>query len=118
VLAGSPRSPLERAMSVVTQGQEPASRDVVLIVDDTPAEKGVASWLIDEIALPQIADRKIAAEPFQIWTLDVRADAIATLSCDDGDGNLVFTKELEFTISRSRGSGSTSRRLLNECCRT
>jgi hypothetical protein len=29
--------------------------------------------------------------------LSVRADLTATLACDDGDGNIAFTKELEFT---------------------
>jgi hypothetical protein len=32
-----------------------------------------------------------------VWTLKVRDDRTATLSCDDGNGNLVFSKEIEFT---------------------
>jgi hypothetical protein len=61
------------------------------------AEKGGAYWLLDEIALTQLSDKKVAAEAFQLWKLSVRADRTATLACDDGDGNIVFTKELEFT---------------------
>jgi len=61
------------------------------------ADAGGAYWLLDEIALIQPCDRKVAAEPFQVWTLSVRADRTATLACDDGNGNIVFTKELEFT---------------------
>jgi len=38
-----------------------------------------------------------AAEEFQVWNLTVRADRTATLACDDGNGNIVFTRELEFT---------------------
>lgn len=61
------------------------------------AENGGAYWLIDEIALIQPYDKKVAAEPFQAWKLTVRADRTATLVCEDGNGNLVFTKEIEFT---------------------
>jgi hypothetical protein len=58
------------------------------------AENGGAYWLLDEIALTQLGDKKAAAEAFQLWKLSVRADRTATLACDDGDGNIVFTKEL------------------------
>ena len=61
------------------------------------AEHGGAYWLIDEIALIQPYDKKVAAEGFQVWNLTVRPDRTATLACGDGNGNVVFTKELEFT---------------------
>lgn len=61
------------------------------------AEQGGAYWLLDEIALIQPHDPKVAAEVFQVWKLTVRADRTATLACDDGNGNIVFTKELEYT---------------------
>lgn len=61
------------------------------------AEKGGAYWLIDEIALIQPYDKKVAAEKFQVWTLKVRADRTATLACEDGNDNVVFTKELQYT---------------------
>jgi len=62
------------------------------------ADNGGAYWLVDEIALAQIDDtRAIAAEAFQLWKLMVRPDATATLTCEDCNGNAVFTKELTFT---------------------
>jgi hypothetical protein len=32
-----------------------------------------------------------------VWKLKVRTDHTATLSCEDGNGHTVFTKEIEFT---------------------
>jgi hypothetical protein len=32
-----------------------------------------------------------------MWKLKVRTDHTATLSCEDGNGNTVLTKEIEFT---------------------
>lgn len=61
------------------------------------AEHGGAYWLLDEIALTQLGDRKVASEGFQVWNLCVRENHTATLACDDGNGNIVFTKELQFT---------------------
>jgi len=61
------------------------------------AEHGEAYWLLDEIALIQPYDRKVAAEEFQVWTLTVRPDRTATLACDDGNGNVVFSKAIPFT---------------------
>ena len=61
------------------------------------AEQGGAYWLLDEIALIQLHDRKVAEEPFQVWKLTVCRDHTATLACEDGNGEIVFTKELKFT---------------------
>ena len=61
------------------------------------ADAGGAYWLLDEIALIQPHDKAVAAEEFQCWKLRVRADHTATLNCEDGNGNTVFTKEIEFT---------------------
>ena len=60
------------------------------------AEKGGAYWLLDEIALSQI-EPKIAAETFQVWRLKVHSDNSATLTCDDGNDNTVYTKRISFT---------------------
>ena len=49
------------------------------------AEHGGAYWLLDEIALIQPYDKNVAAEEFQVWTLTVRPDKTATLTCDDGN---------------------------------
>ena len=61
------------------------------------AEHGGAYWLLDEIAIIQPYDKAVAAEEFQVWTLTVRPDRKATLTCDDGNGKIVFTKEIEWT---------------------
>ena len=67
------------------------------------ADAGGAYWLLDEMALAQKFDKKVAAEEFQVWTL-LRDDAAlgktgngATLTCDDGNGNVVASKHIEFT---------------------
>jgi hypothetical protein len=61
------------------------------------ADAGGAYWLLDEIALAQRGDKRVAAEEFQFWKLTVKEDKTATLTCDDGNGNIVFTKTIEFT---------------------
>ena len=61
------------------------------------AEHGGAYWLLDEIAIIQPYNKAVAAEEFQVWKLTVRPDRAATLTCDDGNGNIVFTKEIEHT---------------------
>jgi uncharacterized protein DUF6876 len=61
------------------------------------AEHGGAYWLLDEIAIIQPYNKAVSAEEFQAWKLAVRSDRTATLTCDDGNGNIVFTKEIEYT---------------------
>ena len=61
------------------------------------AEHGGAYWLLDEIAIIQPYNQHVAAEEFQVWKLAVHPDRTATLTCDDGNGNIVFTKKIEHT---------------------
>jgi hypothetical protein len=61
------------------------------------AEGAGAFWLLAEIALIQPYDKRVAAEEFQPWKLVLRSDRTATLTCDDGNGNTVFTKVIEYT---------------------
>ena len=61
------------------------------------AERGGAYWLLDEIALIQPYNKAVAAEEFQVWKLTVQPDHTATLTCGDGNGRIVFSKEIEFT---------------------
>jgi hypothetical protein len=61
------------------------------------ADQGGAYWLLDEIAIIQPYDKRVAAEEFQVWKLAVRSDRKATLTCDNGSGTVVFTKEIEYT---------------------
>ena len=49
----------------------------------------------EELKLPY--SKAVAAEEFQVWKLAVRTDRTAALTCDDGNGNIVFTKEIEHT---------------------
>jgi hypothetical protein len=71
----------------------------VLITDGAKyvAETAGAYWLLDEIAIIQPFDQRVSAEAFQLWKLVVRADQKATLTCEGGNGNVVFTKEIEYT---------------------
>ena len=61
------------------------------------ADRAGAYWLLDEIALRQPYDTRVAAEGFQVWKLTVRPDCTATLTCEDGNGQTVFTKEIAYT---------------------
>jgi hypothetical protein len=61
------------------------------------AAKAGAYWLLDEIAFAQRGEKAVAAEEFQVWTLTVKPDRTATLSCDDGNGNTVFEKPIPYT---------------------
>jgi hypothetical protein len=61
------------------------------------ADEGGAYWFLDAIALAQRYDKRIAAEPFQVWKLVVRSDRTATITCEDGNYKVVSTQELEFT---------------------
>lgn len=61
------------------------------------ADAAGAYWLLDEIALAQRYVKTVAAEKFQAWKLAVNPDSSATLTCEDGNYNTVFTKKIEFT---------------------
>jgi hypothetical protein len=61
------------------------------------ADAGGAYWLLDEIAFAQQYSKDVAAEEFQVWKLLLGEGHSATLTCDDGNGNVVFTKHIEFT---------------------
>jgi hypothetical protein len=60
------------------------------------ADAGGAYWLLDEIALAQRFEKKVAAEEFQVWKLTVKDNA-GVLRCEDGNDNLVLSKNIEFT---------------------
>lgn len=61
------------------------------------ADQAGAYWLLDDIAVSQTRP-KVRAEEFQVWTLTVELEKHkATLKCDDGNGNVVFSKRIEFT---------------------
>jgi hypothetical protein len=61
------------------------------------ADEGGAYWLLDAIAICQRHEERVAQEDFQVWKLTVRSDRTATLVCDDGNDNIVYTQHVEFT---------------------
>ncbi|HTV34017.1 MAG TPA: hypothetical protein VME69_13110 [Methylocella sp.] len=61
------------------------------------ADRGGAYWLLDAIAIAQHRERDVAFEEFQVWRLKVNADRSASLTCDDGNGNIVYTQNIPFT---------------------
>ena len=61
------------------------------------ADTAGAYWFLDEIAIIQPYNKQIAGEAFQVWKLLVHADQSATLTCEDGNGNIVYTKQIPFT---------------------
>lgn len=61
------------------------------------ADEGGAYWLLDAIAICQRCEKRVVAEAFQVWKLTVRDDCSATLVCEDGNDNVVYTQPIEFT---------------------
>jgi hypothetical protein len=61
------------------------------------ADTAGAYWLLEEIALAQRFEKSVATEGFQVWKLEVKEDDSATLICEDGNDNVVFTKAIPFT---------------------
>jgi hypothetical protein len=61
------------------------------------AERANAYWLINEIAFAQSVP-VIAAEELQHWKLAVDLEGCsAWLTCDDGNDDVVFRKQIEYT---------------------
>jgi hypothetical protein len=67
------------------------------------ADRAGAYWLLDEIALIQPYDKRVAAEAFQVWRLKVNADMSAELLCEDGNDNVVYRKQIPYTDFPSEG---------------
>ncbi len=61
------------------------------------ADTAGAYWLLDEIAIIQLYNKKVSNEAFQVWKLHVHEDQSATLTCDDGNSNIVYTKKILYT---------------------
>ncbi len=61
------------------------------------ADQAGAYWLLDEIAIIQPHDKRVAAESFRVWKLTVNADQTGVLTCDDGNGHVIFSKPIEYT---------------------
>jgi hypothetical protein len=76
----------------------PWLRTKFLLTDGTKylAEQAKAFWLMDAIASHQ-ANRKIAAEPFQVWELTVSDKREAVLTCTDGNKTTLVRQEIPAT---------------------
>src|ERR1039458_1609551 len=61
------------------------------------ADQAGAYWLPDEVALIQPHSARVAAEEFQVWKLAVKPDHRGVLTCEEGNDNVVYTKEIEYT---------------------
>ncbi len=61
------------------------------------AEQGECYWLIDLIFGFQYEYPSLKCEDFQLWELKVANNKTATLTCDNGNGIIVFTHNLSFT---------------------
>jgi len=62
------------------------------------AEKAGAYWLMDEIGLAHKLNRYVATQKFTVWTLTKnKTGRGAKLVCDDGNGNVVYSKRIQFT---------------------
>lgn len=79
------------------------------------ADAGGAWWLLDEIAIAQRFEKKVAAEEFQVWKLTVNPDRTAKLACEDGNDRTVFEKAIPFTDFPPRVSSSGSRTARSIC---
>lgn len=68
-----------------------------LIITDgilTLAQKFECFWFIDIIASYQI---QLKNEEFQVWKLTKHGGDKATVTCDDGNGNILKTQKIPFT---------------------
>jgi len=61
------------------------------------AETAGAYWLIDLVASWQPTIRKCERPEFQNWEMRKGSGTSATITCDDGDGNIMAQQELEYT---------------------
>jgi hypothetical protein len=61
------------------------------------ADEGGAYWLLDAIAIAQFHENAVAGEAFQVWKLIINADRTASVTCDDGNNNIVYTQRIEYT---------------------
>jgi hypothetical protein len=52
---------------------------------------------LDEIALIQPYDKRVATEAFQVWKLKVNADRSARVICEDGNDGVVYEKRIPYT---------------------
>ncbi len=60
------------------------------------ADEAGAHWLVDACA-SWLPHKKLRGEGFIVFKLDVHPNKSATLTADDGNGNILVTQQIEFT---------------------
>ena len=61
------------------------------------ADTGGAYWLIDKIAFARRRLKRVTAEEFQVWKLAVCPEKRAQLTCEDGNGKVVYRTRIDYT---------------------
>lgn len=59
------------------------------------ADKGGAYWLLDKILITTRYKKKL--QKFGVWKLTVNKDKTAKLVCEDGNYNVLYTEQLDYT---------------------
>ena len=67
------------------------------------ADTAGAYWLLDSISIVNVYEIKVRAEEFQLWILTVGDTSSGELICDDGNGNIVYKQELDYTYFPAPG---------------
>lgn len=61
------------------------------------ADAAGAYCLLDAITIAYVYEQKVRIEEFQLWILTVEKSASGQLICDDGNGNIVYRQDLDYT---------------------
>ena len=61
------------------------------------ADTAGAYWLLDAIVITNVYEQRVRKEEFQLWILTVGKGASGQLICDDGNGNVVYKQDLDYT---------------------
>jgi hypothetical protein len=61
------------------------------------ADAGGAYWLLDRIVSEQMSASAVGRADFQSWTLKVRANRTAILSCANAEGEIILMAEVTYT---------------------
>ena len=54
-------------------------------------------WLLNAITIANVYEEAVRKEEFQHWILTVGKDASGQLICDNGNGNIVYKHDLDYT---------------------
>ena len=61
------------------------------------ADAAGAYWLLDAIVITNVYEQRVRKEEFQLWILTVGKGASGQLICDDGNRNVVYNQDLDYT---------------------